>query len=161
MKKLLSMSIRTTIITIVLLMTLIPLGIIINTAIHDRNHAVEDAKSIVERAAERIRSDQQTALAGIEQLSSTLSHVPAVLNRDSETVNTLLSELLSKNPRYENILITDENGVVWALGKLAKESINLSGRSYWIKAVATGRSPQENMRLPQSQKSRYWASATL
>ena len=81
------MSIRNQIIVMIILMTLLPLGIIVYTAVKQQQHDMDEAIELTTSAATHIQNDQNILLAGAEQLTATLSNLPVVKQRNAPAVN--------------------------------------------------------------------------
>ncbi|MBL0226018.1 MAG: PAS domain S-box protein [Geobacteraceae bacterium] len=139
MTRLSSASIRNQIIFLILLMTILPLCIIAYNAVkqlqHDKDEAIEMATSV----AMQIQHDQKVLLAGTEQLTATVSILPAVKQHDSAATSALLAELVEKNSQITNIIIVDRSGSLWASAIPPREARSFSDRRYFKNAVATGR----------------------
>jgi len=134
-----SMSIRNQIIVLILLMTLLPLGIIIYTAVEHQRHETDDAVALTASVANQIQNDQRIMLAGTEQLAATLSILPVVKQRKAAAVSSLLAELVKTNPQVANIIIVDRTGSLWASAIPAKSALSYADRRYFKNAVASGR----------------------
>jgi len=144
MRKLLSWSIPRNIFFLIAVMTVVPVGIILFSAYNQRGQDVREAKRLAERLADDVCDNQNMLLSGAEQLLSTLSQIPAVQRRDTKAVNTLLAGLVSKNPQYSNLFITDNTGLVWAAaipGKGPAPSLATAAatdRRYFRNAISSG-----------------------
>lgn len=138
MSRFLSLSIRKHMIILVVVMTIVPVGIILYSAHNQREQDLRDAKLFVERLADDVSDDQNMLLSGAEQLLSTLSHIPAVQQRDAKAVSALLAKLVKKNPKYANLLITDNTGLQWAEAIPVKIPVSLADRRYFRNVMASG-----------------------
>lgn len=132
-------SVRAAMILLIILATIVPLGVIVRQSIHGREQAYRDGRSLSERMADRVASEQQLLLSSAEQLMSAFAYLPAVRRRDAGAVNFFLADLVRKNPQITNLAVADEKGNMWASGLPMKTSINVSDRRYFINALATGR----------------------
>jgi PAS domain S-box-containing protein len=139
MRKLLSWSIRTQLFTLLTVMTIVPMGILLTSAFHQRAYDIREARLLVERLADEISDDQNMLLSGTEQLLSTLSQLPAVQRHDTPAVNTLLAGLVKNNPQYSNLLVMDRNGLLWASAVPVQGTISYADRRYFRNAMASGR----------------------
>jgi PAS domain S-box-containing protein len=133
------MSIRNQIIFLILLMTLLPLGIIVFSAIDRQHHDIDKAVTLNASVANQIENDQKILLAGAEQLATTVSILPVVKQRNAEAVSSLLAELVKNNPQVTNIIIIDRTGSLWASAIPAKSALSYADRRYFKNAVASGR----------------------
>jgi HAMP domain-containing protein len=137
MIKFLSLSIRTQLLLIVLIAALPAAGIIIYSGFKQRAHAVEDARTEMQKLAAIIASEQRTRAASAEQLLKTIAQLPEVKKHHPSKVQPLLSDLLKLHTQYSNIFITDRSGSVWASALPAK-NVNVADRRYFKNALATG-----------------------
>ncbi len=133
------MSIRNQIVVLIILMTILPLGIIVYTAIKQQQHEIEEALAITASVASQVQNDQNVLLAGAEQLAATVSILPVVKQHDAAAVNSLLDELVKTNPRINNIIIVDKTGALWASAIPSKGPLSYADRRYFKNAVATGK----------------------
>jgi signal transduction histidine kinase/HAMP domain-containing protein len=133
------MTIRQQMIILIVVMTVVPLGIILYSTYNQRTQDIREANLQVEKLAEDICIDQNLLLAGAEQLLSTLSHLPAVRNRDAKAMDALLAELVSKNPQYANLVLVDRTGLQWAAAIPIKGPVFVTDRRYYRSVMASGR----------------------
>lgn len=133
------MSIRKLIIILIILMATAPLGIFIYTANNQWNQNVKQALTLSSTVANKVLTEQSILTSVAEQLAITLSHVPAIRNRDSEAANQLLEEILASSPQYATIFMLDAKGVCWAAALPRQISLSYAERRYFRNAVATGR----------------------
>jgi len=138
MRGLLSWSIRRIILTLLAVMTVVPVGIMLFSAYHQRAQDIREAMLLAERLVDEVSNDQKILLSGTEQLLSTLSRIPAVQKREATAVNELLSELVNKNPQYSNLLISDNTGMAWAAAITKKGLGSNADRRYYRNAMASG-----------------------
>jgi two-component system cell cycle sensor histidine kinase/response regulator CckA len=139
MTRLRSLSIRNQIIFLIILMTLLPLGIIVYTAVSQLHHDWDEAIEMTTSVANQIENDQKILLAGAEQLATTVSILPVVTQRDAAAVSALLAELIKTNPQITNIIIVDSTGSLWASAIPAISALSYADRRYFKNAVASGR----------------------
>ena len=134
-----SMSIRTQIVVLIVLMTLLPLGLIVYSAVKQQRHDIQEAFTTSAMIAAQIQSDQNILLAGIDQLAATVSILPSVRQHDAAALNSMLAELIKSNPRILNISIMDRSGRIWASGLPATNTPTYADRRFFINSVATGK----------------------
>jgi PAS domain S-box-containing protein len=139
MTRLSSISIRNQIIFLILLMTLLPLGIIVFSAIDRQQHDIDKAVALTASVANQIENDQKILLAGAEQLAATVSILPVVQQHNAAEVSSMLAELVKTNPKFTNIIIVDSTGSLWASAIPAKSALSYADRRYFKNAVASGR----------------------
>jgi two-component system cell cycle sensor histidine kinase/response regulator CckA len=133
-----SMSIRNQIVVLIILMTLLPLGIIVYTAVKQKQHDIDEAIVMTASVATQIQNDQYVLLAGAEQLAATVSSLPVVQQRDAMAVNSLLSKLITTSPHFSNVIIVDRTGFLWASAIPSKGPLSYSDRRYFKNALASG-----------------------
>jgi PAS domain S-box-containing protein len=139
MTRLRIMSIRNQIIALILLMTALPMGVIVYTAVKQEQHDIEEAVELTVATASQIQNDQKLMLAGAEQLATTVSSLPIVKQRDAAAVNSLLSEVITKNPQISNIIIVDRSGTLWASAIPVKETHSFAEWRFFKNASESGR----------------------
>ena len=133
-----SMSIRNQLIVLIILMTLLPLSIIIYTAAIHQQHEIDEAVELTASMANQIRNNQDTLLAGADQLAATVSILPVVKHRDPAAVNSLLAKIVTANPQYSNVIIVDRTGSLWASAIPTKNAFSYADRRYFKDAIASG-----------------------
>jgi len=138
MKWLLSLSIRKQMLVLIIIMTIVPIGTIVYSALIQRRNDLREAERSVSRLVNEISNDQNALLTGTEQLFNVLSQLPAVQMHDKNAVNKLLTELVNKNPRYANLLIADRNGILWATAVPASGTVSYADRRYFQSALSSG-----------------------
>jgi two-component system cell cycle sensor histidine kinase/response regulator CckA len=134
-----SMSIRTQIIILIVLMALLPLSMIVYYAVQQQQHDIAEAFDTATLVATQIQNDQRILLAGADQLASAVSILPGVKQHDAATVSTTLAELIRSTPRILNISIMDRSGRIWASGLPVTNTPSYADRRFFINAVATGK----------------------
>ena len=138
MKRIKSLSIRSLVLSLVLLMMLFPLGLIVYTGKLLQGHEISEATSIAASAADQIYSNQAQLLSGVEQLVTTISFFPAVQAHDTSRSEPLLKVLVAANSNVSNILIADAGGSVWASALPLTSDISVADRRFFKNALASG-----------------------
>ena len=138
LKKRHSLSIRAHLMTLIVIMTILPLGLIVFSLFQQRNQDIKAAKQLAEQLAENAGYQQNMLLSGVEQLLSTLPQIPAVQQHDVKAVNTLLAGISKNNPQYSNICIHDSNGLQWAASLPVNYPVDVANRRYFRNLMATG-----------------------
>jgi len=133
------MSIRSQIIVLIVLMTLVPMTIIVYIAVKQEQHDIDEAIDMTGSTAKQIHNDQKVLLAGAEQLAATVSVLPIVKQRDAAAVNSLLADLVKANSQIANIIIIDRTGTLWASAIPTKGGFFFGDRRYFREALVTGR----------------------
>ena len=124
--------------TLIVIMTILPLGLIVFSLFQQRNQDIKAAKQLAEQLAENAGYQQNMLLSGVEQLLSTLPQIPAVQQHDVKAVNTLLAGISKNNPQYSNICIHDSNGLQWAASLPVNHPVDVANRRYFRNLMATG-----------------------
>ena len=133
-----SLSIRTYIMLLIAVMTIVPLGLIVFSVLNQRNHELQSARQLAEGLSSEVGNQQKVLLAGAEQLLSCLAYVPCVQNRDAKATSALLAKLTKKNPGVTDILVADTSGLVWASALPTRGTIMTNDRRYFENVLATG-----------------------
>ena len=134
-----SWSIRTHMVILLCLLALPCMVLIVRSGMSERRQAIEEAKRERLRFVATVASEQQSLVAGAEQLARALALVPDVRTRDAEAARTLFSELLKANPQFSNISVADKTGVVWASAVPIRGTVNVADRRSFREAVRTGK----------------------
>lgn len=138
MKRRLSVSIRSQIIVLIVVLSLTPFGIIIFSAAQQHTIDKQNAWLAAERLCTEIGNQQVVLLSGAEQLLSSFAYIPSIRERNTRAVNAILAELIRKNPSISNIFIADTTGLVWASAIPIKGSIKANDRRYFRNALISG-----------------------
>jgi len=139
MHKLSSLSIRTHMLMIVIMMSLVTLGITLYSWRDQRNDDIREAKGVAARLVYQISVEQNTLTASGEQLLDTLSQLSIVQQRNKAAVNTLLGNIKKIHPQYAVLSMIDASGVVWASSAPLDNSISYANRRNFIHAVSSRR----------------------
>ncbi|MBF0559567.1 MAG: PAS domain S-box protein [Nitrospirae bacterium] len=140
MNKLFSMSIRSQLFSIVFILAFFAAGIIVYSSISFRNEKINEAFKDSSMLADSVANEHEKMVADARQLMLTLAQLSEVKTYNSAGMQQVLKEVLSANPKYSNIFITDRAGRVLASAVTARDSnVSVSDRRYFINALATGR----------------------
>jgi len=131
-----SLQIRTQLLMLALLLALPALGIIIYSGLKERSNdyrkAIITSQTLVDGLGEKM--DQLVREA--RQFGLLLAELPEVQSGKGSRVQSLLTSILKNNRQYQNILIADASGNVWAsaipLGPDKK--ISVADRDYFTDA---------------------------
>jgi C4-dicarboxylate-specific signal transduction histidine kinase len=134
-----NLPIRTQLIVLAILLTLPALGIIVYAGLKGRNDDYRKAVVESQKLADHLAAEQENLVHQAQQLGGFLAELPDVANRNTEKVQSVISNTLKKNPQYLNILITDANGMVWVSGIPFTPPLSLAERRYFKNARATRR----------------------
>ncbi len=131
--------IRTQLLLLALLLTLPALGIIVYSGLKIRS--ADYRKAIVEsqKLADNLADSQESLVREARQIARLLTELPEVQNRKGKEIQSILSNTLKNNPQYQNILIADAGGDVWASAiPLEKDrKVSAAGRAYFNSAKTT------------------------
>jgi len=138
MSRLLSLTIRTQLFLVVLIVTLAALGLIIYSGLKLRDGAINEARNDTSQLAEGIASEQQSLIASAQQLILALAQLPDVKQRNAAKVESILKDILRLNSQYSNIFIADKRGLVWATAVPVKPPFIVADRRYFKNSLTTG-----------------------
>jgi C4-dicarboxylate-specific signal transduction histidine kinase len=134
-----NLPIRMQLVLLAVLLTLPALGIIVYAGLKERNDDYSKAVVESQKLVDNLSAQQEALVHGALQLGEFLAELPDVANRNTEKVQPIISNTLKKNPQYKNIILTDNNGMVWAASSPFKRSLSLAERRYFKNARATRR----------------------
>ena len=134
-----NLSIRMQLIVLAILLTLPALGIIVYSGLKERDGDYQKAVIESQKLADHLAAEQENLVREARQLSGFLAELPDVANRNSDKVQSIISNTLKKNPQYLNILITDANGTVWVSGLPFTPPLSMAERHFFKNARATMR----------------------
>jgi len=132
-----SLTIRTQLLLLAVLLTLPALGIILYTGLKERSNDYRQAAIESQKLADHLTAKQENLVYEAQQLGSFLAELPDVANRNSDKVQPIISNTLKKNPQFKNIILTDENGLVWAASNPFPPLLSLAERRYFKSARDT------------------------
>lgn len=133
-----SLSLRTHLLLLALILSLPALALILHSGMVQREEAIRQGYRSARRMVTLIANEQYNQTGNAEQLVSVLSQLPDIRNRKSAASSLLLGEILKKNPHFGNIVVTDQEGAVWASGLPMKEPFSLKGRRTFNNAMQSG-----------------------
>lgn len=133
-----SLSIRTFLSGLFVLMLLFTIGLIVYTDKLSHRFEISEATSIAATTANHIVNDQSQLLSGLEQLAATLSFLPAVQHHNASDSGHVLAVIASKNRKISNIFIADTSGTVWAAAFPQSVRQTVADRRYFKNALVTG-----------------------
>jgi PAS domain S-box-containing protein len=113
-------------------------GIILYSGFAARKEAMAAARVETKILADGIAYQQQSRVASAKQLLSGLAQLPDIRIRDREKVQPILTDILTMNPQYLNIIIVDRRGKMWVSAIPTTFPINVADRQHFINAMATG-----------------------
>lgn len=121
------------------LLTLPALGIIVYSGLKERNKDYHKAIVETQTLVDSLGAKFEDLVRESKQFGLLLAELPEVRNGKAIEVQSFLAKALNNNPQYQNILITDADGDVWASAVPLEEGrkISAADRNYFIKAKAT------------------------
>jgi hypothetical protein len=134
LNRFLSLSIRTHLTILLLLLALPCAWLVVHRGLDGRKEAIDEAKKDCLRLVNTIAAEQQAAVAGAQQLVETLALLPDVRSRNGKAVDALLSRIVKENP----IGVADKFGLAWAAQAPYKGNLTIADRRYFQEAVRTG-----------------------
>jgi PAS domain S-box-containing protein len=138
MSGILSMSIRTQLLLMALIVAVPSAGSILYSGLKFRQLSIADALQNSKKLGDSIAYEQRQLAASAEQLMSALAQLPAVKKHDAVETGKIFSDILKLNPQYVNISVCDTNGMVWGSG-VDTVKLSMADRRYFRNAMATGR----------------------
>jgi two-component system, cell cycle sensor histidine kinase and response regulator CckA len=138
MSRILSLSIRTHLLLMALIVAFPAAGSMVYSSIKFRQQAIDDAIAASRKLGDSIANEQNQSAASSEQLMSALAQLPVVKSHNAAGAQQIFSDILKLNPQYLNISVTDRAGMVWA-SAIGTEPVSMSDRRYFKNAMATGR----------------------
>jgi len=120
-------------------------GIIIYSGVSFRNEKIGEALKNSSMLASSLSNEHQKMVADARQLTLTLAQLSDIKGLKPAGMQPVLKKVLSVNPKYSNIFIADRAGRVLASAVPARDT-NVSDRSYFIKAIASGLFSSGNIR---------------
>jgi len=128
------LSVRSSLLLVVLVAIAPALAIILHGGATLRRHLEEDASNASLRSAVSVAEVQERLTVGARQILATLAALPAVRRMDSDACKALFARLLKENPHYVNILALDSAGDIVASAK-PLTPVNLSDRLHFRNAM--------------------------
>ena len=129
-----SLSIRTQLLLIVLIVAIPAAVFIIVSGIRDRERSWKDAEQETQKLAAIIAAEQRYRVAAAEQLLRTVAQLPDVRAHRADQVRRLLIELHRLDTHYSNIFVADLSGRVWA-SSLPSKDVSIADRRYFRNAI--------------------------
>ncbi len=130
-----SLSLRTHLLLLALILSLPALALILHSGAVQRKDAIRKGNRDARRMVTLIANEQYNRTGNAEQLLSVLAQLPDIRNRKVAASNDLLEKILKKNPQFGNIVVTDQEGTVWASGLPMKEPFSLKERRTFHNAM--------------------------
>ncbi len=130
------MSIRSRLLIIAILATLVP-GLLVGIRFfQDRANGINAARERLTEVAELIARDLDAKIKGTAQLLYGLARARDLENPDIETCSLFLSDVREQNPQYTGILTVEPNGSLFCDSLQSGRKLNLTDRTYFKRALA-------------------------
>jgi PAS domain S-box-containing protein len=134
-----SLSFRTHLILMVLLLSLPGVALISYSGVQQRKDSVNEGITETKMLVHSILTEQYNMTGDAEQLVSTLAQLADVKEHRVVPANAILSDIIRLNHQYGNIVIADPSGAIWASAIPFSSSISLRGSRAFDNAVRTRR----------------------
>jgi len=134
-----NLPIRFQLTVLAILLTLPALGIIVYAGLRERNDDYRKAVIESQKLADNLAAEQEILVREAQQLGGFLAELPDVANRNTDKVQSIISNTLKRNPQFKNILITDADGMVWVSAMPFTPPLSLADRRHFRNARATRR----------------------
>lgn len=131
------MNIRTRLMFLVLLATLLPAALIGVRFIQDRAENVEMAKQHLGAASNSLALRIANSIQGTEQLHFGLSRAKDLETNDKLACSSFLSDVREANPQYTGILTITPDGQLFCDSLLTGRKLDLKDRGYFKEALVT------------------------
>jgi len=131
-----TLPIRTQLLIFAILLTLPALGIIVYSGLKVRADDYNSAVIESQKLADGLADNQEYLAREARQFGSLLAELPDVQNGRGDRVQTILSNALKNNPQYNNIVIADASGDLWASAIPMNEKVSVADRTYFKSAKA-------------------------
>ncbi len=132
-------SLRARLIVLALASVLPFLGLIYYSAHQQRVATSAEAQQNALQIARMVAANQQQIIEGARQLLTTLAQFPVVQDGDSVSCDAFLRQLHAHYTRYTNIGVSNARGDVICSAIPRKTPVSNGDRSYFRRAVATGK----------------------
>lgn len=131
------MNIRTRLMFLVLLATLLPAGLIGLRFIQDRAENVEMAKQHLGAASNSLALRIASSIQGTTQLHYGLSRAKDLVTNDKLACSSFLSDVREANPQYTGILTITPDGQLFCNSLMTGRTLDLRDRGYFRQALVT------------------------
>jgi serine phosphatase RsbU (regulator of sigma subunit) len=130
-------SLRVRLTLLVLLAGVPALVLTLYTASEQRRLAATAVQQDALRVARLAAAGQERLIEGAHQILILIAQLSQVRGNDEAACNALLGDLLKQYPLYSNLGVIATNGAVFASAVPLPQSVNLSDRSYFRRALAS------------------------
>jgi PAS domain S-box-containing protein len=138
-KFLLSLSFRTQLILMVLLLAIPAVGLITHSAAQQRRDSFKDGISETKMLVHMILTEQRNIVSDAEQLVTAIAQLSDVRGHRPAATHADLLKILRLNDEYCNIVVADRSGDIWASALPFNGRYSVKGNRAFENAVKTGR----------------------
>jgi len=124
-----SLSLRSHLILMVVLIALPAFGLILNSGLERHKDALDAGFDNSRRLAYSIASEQNILTGNAQHLLTVLASLPEIQNRNVAAASSILAKILKQSPQFGNIVVTDRTGDVWASALPMTKSFSLKDAS--------------------------------
>ncbi|HZV80561.1 MAG TPA: cache domain-containing protein [Geobacteraceae bacterium] len=128
---------RVQLLLLALLLAIPAMGIIIYSGLKVRANDYRAAVIESQKLADSLADTQENITREARQFAGLLAELPEVQSGRSDHVQSILTKILKNNPQYQNILIADASGNVWASAIPINKGYSVADRLYFKAARTT------------------------
>ena len=132
------MSLRTKMLLLVLLATLVPAMALTFTFLREREADVVKARERLEATADAVAEEVSGAVRATQQLHYALSRAQVLNSGDREACSLFLADALLEYPQFTGLLTIMPNGDLFCDSLRSGRHLNLTDRTYFRDALAPG-----------------------
>ena len=132
-----SFSLRSKLMTLIMLAFLPVVVLEINTATEQEQHAEENARAEAMRFSRLCASNQKALIDSVRQLLTVLAHIEGITRQFNGDCHLLFQKLLNENPMFAIVGALDAKGNVICSAPAITEPTNLAERAFFQRVLAT------------------------
>jgi len=137
MSSLFSLSIRTQLFLMALIVALPAAGIILYSGARLRQAAIDTAIQETRKIGGDLANEQHHTAQSAQLLMAALAQLPDIKNHNARKTQKILADIRKLSPLYLNISVIDPTGIVWA-SAITTKPVSVTDRRYFKNAMATG-----------------------
>jgi PAS domain S-box-containing protein len=125
---------------VIVLLAVLPAVVLILINASDRRAAdLRGERETLGRLSRIAAEQEREGFSQARQLLTTLAELEIVRRTEAEACGVLLARILKQNPRYANLGLVNADGKIVASGLPMAEPLEAGSRTWYRRAVATGR----------------------
>lgn len=132
-----NLPIRTQLMSLAIMLVLPAVGVIVYSGMQKRSEDYRKAAIESQKLADNLAAAQENFVHEAMQLGNLIADLPDVQARNIPKTQSILASIQKKNPQYQNILLADANGDVWASAIHSSVRQSVADRLYFKKARST------------------------